>query len=73
MQGVLGTMGVFLSNGLRPRSRLARALVPILLLKVCLVILAKIFVFGGEHRIDVTPSLMGDHLTAPLSSPSREY
>jgi hypothetical protein len=33
MQGVLGTIGAFLSNSLRPRSRLARALVLLLVAK----------------------------------------
>lgn len=78
MNGVLCTMGAFLSNGLRPRSRLARALVPILIAKVCIVLLAKVFVFGGSHKVDVTPQSMGDHLTAPspatpAASSTQEY
>jgi len=62
MSAVLRTLGVFLASGVRPRSRLARAIVPVLAIKVYIVLLAKFTVFGGENRIEVTPSLMDQRM-----------
>ncbi len=70
MSPVLRTLGAFVHEGVRPRSRLARALVPVLAVKVCLVLLAKVFVFGGDHRVTVTPSLMDQRLGAVPAAPS---
>ncbi len=72
MRGVLGSLRAFLASGVKPRGRLARAIVPVLVIKVCIVLLAKVFVFGGEHKVIVTPDSMGDRLTVPLSAPVRE-
>lgn len=71
MRGVLTTMGVFLRNGVRPRTPLARAIVPILLGKICIVLLAKTFVFD-DGRMDVLPDEMRHHLTAPAPLIPRE-
>ncbi|MCA1941108.1 MAG: hypothetical protein LDL26_08935 [Caenispirillum bisanense] len=72
MRGVLGSLRAFLASGVKPRGRLARAIVPVLVIKVCIVLLAKVFVFGGDNKVVVTPDSMSDRLTAPASAAPRE-
>lgn len=72
MSAVLRSLGAFLASGVRPRGRLARAIVPVLVVKVCLVLLAKIFVFGGENRVEVTPDMMDHRLGAAHRTLSEE-
>jgi hypothetical protein len=72
MSATLRALGAFLSAGLRPRSRLARAIVPVLLVKIGLVLLAKFTVFGGDHRIAVTPEMMEHRLAVPSRETQKE-
>lgn len=62
MSAVLSTLGDFLRSAVRPRSRLARALVPILAIKLCIILLARLYFFDADHRIEVTPDMMNDRL-----------
>ncbi|EKV26370.1 hypothetical protein C882_2805 [Caenispirillum salinarum AK4] len=67
MRGVLASMGVFLRQGIRPRTPLARAIVPVLLVKVSIVLLAKFFVFD-DGRMAVPPDELRQHLSAPATA-----
>lgn len=71
MRGVLVSMGAFLRQGFRPRTPLARAIVPVLLVKVSIVLLAKFFVFD-DGRMTVPPDEMRQHLSAPAHDSSGE-
>lgn len=64
MRAVFATLRLFASNLIRPKSRLARALVPVLLLKVALVLSARVFVFGGDMRLEVTPAEVERHFSS---------
>lgn len=72
MSGILRSMGAFLASGIRPRSRLARAIVPVIAIKVCIVLLAKVTIFGGDNRVEVTPAMMDQRLAAPTRTVSEE-
>lgn len=64
MRAVLATLRAFASNAIRPKSRLAQALVPILLLKIILILSARFFLFGGDMRLEVTPESMEQHISS---------
>lgn len=62
MHAVLMAVRAFVSAGLRPRSPLARGIVATLCVKVCVVVALRLFVFGGDARVTVDPSVMNGRL-----------
>lgn len=62
MHAVLGTLRVFVSAGLRPRSPLARGIAVTLAVKLCVVVAMRLFLFGADERVPVDPSVMDGRL-----------
>ena len=71
MRAVLATLRAFVSAGLRPRTPLARGIAAALLVKLCVVIALRLFVFGGDDRVRVDSSVMDDRLI-PATVQSQE-
>lgn len=63
----------FLKAGFRPRTPLAKAIVVALVLKLCIVIALRVFLFGADQRTVVTDASVSDAFgpgrAAPVSSP----
>lgn len=64
MHAVLMAVCAFVSAGFRPRTPLARGIVATLCVKVCVVVAMRLFLFGGDDRVVVNPSVMDGRLTA---------
>lgn len=62
MHAFLSAFCAFLSAGLRPRTPLARGIAATLCVKLCVVVAMRLFLFGGENRVVVDPSVMDDRL-----------
>ena len=68
MRAVLSSLGVFISNGARPRTPLAKGIVLTLAIKVCVVVAMRTFLFGDADRVRVDASVM-DHRLTPAVAP----
>lgn len=67
MRAVLSVMRAFVSAGFRPRGALARGLVAALAVKLCVVVIFRLFLFSEAERPRMDPSAMDAHLTAPAA------
>lgn len=72
MSPVLATLGDFISAGLRPRTPLAKAISVALLVKLCVIVWMRIYLFGGDVRPHVDGSVVEGHLLGPAASHSRK-
>lgn len=66
MRAVLTSLRAFAAAGLRPQTPLARGIVLALCVKVCVVVAMRLFLFGGDMRVAVDPSVM-DHRLSPVA------
>lgn len=71
MRAVLASLRAFVSAGLRPRTPLARGIAAALLVKLCVVVALRLFVFGGDDRVKVDSSVMDDRLI-PVATRNQE-
>lgn len=67
MHAILMSLRAFAVAGLRPRTPLARGIAATLALKLCVVVALRLFVFGGDDRVRVDPSLMDDRLSPAVT------
>lgn len=72
MHAVLTALSDFARAGLHPRTPLARGLVAALLIKVCVVVAMRLFLFGDADRVAIDQSLMDRHLL-PAASQSEGF
>lgn len=64
MSALLSSLSAFAKAGVRPRTPLARAIVVALTIKFCVVVAARIFLFGADQRPVVDETAM-NRLFAP--------
>lgn len=67
MRAVLISLRAFAQAGLRPKTPLARGIVTALVIKLCVVVALRLFVFGDDDRVRVDPSVMDARLSPVLS------
>jgi hypothetical protein len=70
MSGVFPTLAAFAEAGLRPRTPLAKAIVVALVIKLCVVVAMRIFLFGSDARVAVDEASM-TRLFAPTAAASQ--
>lgn len=71
MGAVLSSLADFVSAGLRPRTPLAKAISVAILVKLCVVIAMRIFLFGADQRPHVDASVLADHVLEASAPPMR--
>jgi len=64
MSALVTSFTAFLKAGVRPRTPLARAIVVALVIKLCVVVAMRVFLFGADQRPVVDEASM-DRLFAP--------
>jgi hypothetical protein len=64
VSALVSSFTAFLKAGVRPRTPLARAIVVALVIKLCVVVTMRIFLFGADQRPVVDEASM-DRLFAP--------
>ncbi len=70
MLRVLSVLGTALGSMIRPRSRLAKAIAPLILLKIAIIVSARIFWFGPmTHPVD--PGGVADKFVAAPATPQQ--
>ena len=62
MSGLTASLSAFLKAGVRPRTPLARAVVAALVLKLCVVVAMRVFLFGADARPAITEASLTQHL-----------
>jgi len=62
MLPLMTTLGDFISAGLRPRTPLAKAISLALLMKLCVVVAMRIFLFGADVRPHLDEPAIAKHL-----------
>ncbi len=70
MGPVLSTLADFVSAGLRPRTPLAKAIAAALLVKLCVVVAMRIFLFGADQRPHMDEAALADRVLGTDSTPS---
>lgn len=68
---VLSILGGALGNLIRPRSPLARAITPILLIKITILVLARTFWFGPLTHHVAAPEVATQLIAAPSDGETR--
>jgi hypothetical protein len=68
MSGLLSSLAAFAKAGIRPRTPLARAIAVALAIKLCVVVSARIFLFGADSRPVVNEEAVVRHLSPPAVS-----
>lgn len=71
MRAVLMSLRAFTMAGIRPRSPLARGIAVMLCVKLCVVVAMRLFLFGGDARVPVDPSVMDDRLSPVFADHDR--
>jgi len=59
MSAVLSSLMEFVAAGARPRTPLAKAIVPVLALKMIALVCMKLFLFPGPALVDTTERVIG--------------
>lgn len=62
MRAVLSSLADFVSAGLRPRTPLAKAISVALLVKLCVVVAMRIFLFGADQRPHTDASVLAGRM-----------
>lgn len=70
MLRILSVLGTALGNMIRPRSRLAKAIAPLILLKIAIIVSARIFWFGPMTH-HVVPDEVATKFVAAPARPSQ--
>lgn len=65
---VLSVLGSALGNMFRPRSRLAKAIAPLILLKIAIIVCARVFWFGPMIHHVVPGEVAEKFVSAPVPS-----
>lgn len=68
MSALLSSLAAFLKAGIRPRTPLARAIAVALAIKLCVVVSARVFVFGADQRPVVTEETVSRLLAPPAAA-----
>lgn len=68
MSALLSSLAAFVKAGIRPRTPLARAIAVALAIKLCVVVAARIFLFGADARPVVTEETVNRLLAPPAVS-----
>ncbi len=67
MSAVLTSLRAFALAGFRPKTALARGIAVTLTIKLCVVVVLRLFVFGSDARVRVDPSLMDQRLSPAVA------